>query len=692
MAVEASVLHGQSIAEGTPKAPKLEPLEAKLGRVIHLPESWTQPTRKEALEGATVLPGPRDGLPTGLRGLNNLGNSCFMSSVLHAMLHAPLLRLYYLSGGHPRELCARRKQGLPCLSCELDRVVGEMYSGQRAPYSPVALLHAWWRHADHLAGYQQQDAHEFYLTTLCAMDGAGQGVRGMMHSHRNKLLDATGDAAPEGGDDKESIAESVFGGILRSDVTCQGCGHTSTAYDPFLDVSLDLHPLPRVTPRPACAQATASTASDVHGPRADAESQGGVEVSQRPAPALIHGSGAKVKPGRGLGKVGLKRALSGSLISGLGALPQLDGAADALADAGQPPRRVFERYDSWQQLPTEILTIEGTEDQDSEDGGSDFNASSSIVGGSLDLGHDTSSVPMDLDALSDGDAYLVPPAFPSPGSEPKPARGRKCGQCHTCLNPQFKKACIYSGASPTSGDTDSQASAGPPPPPKARIGRPPMHGRPPAGLQQPGGGALSFAGSEGVRSAGSRGAVTVGYDHKSSGAGVAASLVGCLHAFMKSEQLGSGERWVCDRCQSQQQAVKQMSIRRLPPVMCLHIKRFEHRRLNGVAAKVDTPLVFPVDSLDMAPFTSSAVLRARYSARSGPAAASGAPGGLLYELYAVVSHRGNLEGGHYITYLRVEGRWYQCDDAWIVPVEVDTVKRCQAYMLYYKRKFADGQA
>lgn len=41
---------------------------------------------------------------------------------------------------------------------------------------------------------------------------------------------------------------------------------------------------------------------------------------------------------------------------------------------------------------------------------------------------------------------------------------------------------------------------------------------------------------------------------------------------------------------------------------------------------------------------------------------------------------------------QVEGRWYQCDDAWIVPVEVDTVKRCQAYMLYYKRKFADGQA
>ena len=104
--------------------------------------------------------------------------------------------------------------------------------------------------------------------------------------------------------------------------------------------------------------------------------------------------------------------------------------------------------------------------------------------------------------------------------------------------------------------------------------------------------------------------------------------------------------------------------------------------------KVDTPLIFPVQqSLDMSPFTSSVVLRKRFSDRSG---GSGAAGGdesrASYELYAVITHRGKMDGGHYIAFLKVDGLWYQCDDSWIVPVEVETVKKCQAYMLYYKRK------
>ena len=49
-------------------------------------------------------------------------------------------------------------------------------------------------------------------------------------------------AAPE----TESIVQRIFGGVLQSEVICAACCHISTAYDPFLDISLDIGapPLP----------------------------------------------------------------------------------------------------------------------------------------------------------------------------------------------------------------------------------------------------------------------------------------------------------------------------------------------------------------------------------------------------------------------------------------------------------------
>ena len=53
-----------------------------------------------------------------------------------------------------------------------DTIFTEAYGGVRRPFSPVRFLDTWWRSAEgSLAGYQQQDAHEFYLSLL---DGLGQ--------------------------------------------------------------------------------------------------------------------------------------------------------------------------------------------------------------------------------------------------------------------------------------------------------------------------------------------------------------------------------------------------------------------------------------------------------------------------------------------------------------------------------------
>lgn len=186
-----------------------------------------------------------------------------------------------------------------------------------------------------------------------------------------------------------------------------------------------------------------------------------------------------------------------------------------------------------------------------------------------------------------------------------------------------------------------------------------------------------------------------------------ASLVGCLDRFTRPERLGNNEKFHCQRCQQRQDSTKQMSIRKLPLVLCLHIKRFEHSSSNKTSRKVDRFLKFS-SALDMTPYLSSTIVRLRQRHREVPdlnlAPDSGPPASLpgefrstagtdlepspcpLYDLFAVVTHSGRLDSGHYIAYLKGEGDWYKCDDACVTKVDEETVKGSQVYLLFYVQR------
>ncbi|RLV93314.1 hypothetical protein DV515_00013461, partial [Chloebia gouldiae] len=167
----------------------------------------------------------------GLRGLINLGNTCFMNCIVQALTHTPLLRDFFLSDRHKCEM----QSPSSCLVCEMSTLFQELflslsgkefYSGHRSPHIPYRLLHLVWTHARHLAGYEQQDAHEFLIAALDVLHrhckGDDNGKKANNPNHCNCIID------------------QIFTGGLQSDVTCQVCHGVSTTIDPFWDISLDL--------------------------------------------------------------------------------------------------------------------------------------------------------------------------------------------------------------------------------------------------------------------------------------------------------------------------------------------------------------------------------------------------------------------------------------------------------------------
>jgi ubiquitin carboxyl-terminal hydrolase 22/27/51 len=160
-----------------------------------------------------------------------MGQTCFMSVVLQSLIHNPLIRSYYLSEGHKRQDCEIEA----CTSCALDDIFFDFFSQEKHEgYGAVHMLQGCWKGGGGLAGYSQQDAHEYLGFILNSLHTANSED----DDEESKKKDAT---------DCDCVIHQTFGGLLKSTVTCSSCKNVTSTLDPFMDLSLDIRNSTTVT-------------------------------------------------------------------------------------------------------------------------------------------------------------------------------------------------------------------------------------------------------------------------------------------------------------------------------------------------------------------------------------------------------------------------------------------------------------
>ncbi|XP_036622540.1 ubiquitin carboxyl-terminal hydrolase 45 isoform X1 [Trichosurus vulpecula] len=194
------------------------------------------------------------------------------------------------------------------------------------------------------------------------------------------------------------------------------------------------------------------------------------------------------------------------------------------------------------------------------------------------------------------------------------------------------------------------------------------------------------------------------------------SIQSCLYQFTSVELLMGNNKLLCENCTEKKQmypkkissaekkpegvytnARKQLLISAVPAILILHLKRFHQAGLSlrKVNRHVDFPLV-----LDLAPFCSVTCKNVTSGER------------VLYGLYGIVEHSGSMRGGHYTAYVKVRttskkpldhivanknihglkettgasaGQWVHVSDTHVQMVPESRALNAQAYLLFYER-------
>ncbi|KAK9502828.1 hypothetical protein O3M35_011527 [Rhynocoris fuscipes] len=171
--------------------------------------------------------GWKGSVPVGA-GFVNLGNTCYLNSALQALLHVPAFVNWLQSDTKHSSQC-EAMNGLThseCLICVMTKILHNTHKFTGSAIKPLNIYSKLKDICKHLVHGQQEDAHEFLRYLIEGME------RSYLTIFNGMRLDSYS---------KETTPlNQIFGGYMRTEVTCLDCGYVSTTFQHFQDLLLDI--------------------------------------------------------------------------------------------------------------------------------------------------------------------------------------------------------------------------------------------------------------------------------------------------------------------------------------------------------------------------------------------------------------------------------------------------------------------
>tara|TARA_B100000900_G_C20577510_1_gene715965 strand:+ start:975 stop:2009 length:1035 start_codon:yes stop_codon:yes gene_type:complete len=148
---------------------------------------------------------------------------------------------------------------------------------------------------------------------------------------------------------------------------------------------------------------------------------------------------------------------------------------------------------------------------------------------------------------------------------------------------------------------------------------------------------------------------------------IANNLYDCLNFYVKKEELIGENKWLNEKTNKKEDAIKYTRFWDFPKILFILLKRFTP---DG-RLKINNVIDFPINDLDLSPYVCG------YK-----------PQNYKYELFGVCNHSGSLLGGHYTAHVKNKyNEWIHYNDTNINIInnysEIITAK---AYCLFYRKK------